>query len=249
MDNYASPHPALLMDGVPFNSSAIMDVLRLNRHMPMIVKELLLNHTLKDIKLEEEFECKLLNDFRIENNLASDESFISFLSSNYLNEALLKQDLYRPYRVVRYREERWGPRANSLYLENKDRYDLITYRRLQSTNPDVMQEVFFRLKDKEESWESMASQFPGAPPNANAQHGPLPVSKVEAPLLEVLRKAGPGNVARPIQINNQIVVSELESLQPCRFDDELRSLILREEFDKWLEEECKKMLNHLELPS
>lgn len=241
--------PALWLADRPVNSQAVMDVLRLNQQLPMLVKELVLNNTLADVALEEGQEQRLLMEFRTQQKLESDDSYLDFLNRNHLNERLLRQSLSRPHRVVRYREERWGPRANSLYLKHKDRYDRITYRRLQSTNADVMQEVFFRLKDREDSWETLARQFPGASRDADARIGPVPVGQVESPLLNALRKAGPGTVIRPLSMQGQVVVAELERLDASRFDDDLRTQILREEFERWLEEECSKMLSKLKIPA
>jgi len=241
--------PALWLDDIPFNSTAVLDVLRLNKQLPMLVKELVLNHTLKDVALERGQADEMIAQFRAEQKLDEDEAFLDFLNRNHLDESLLKSSLSRPHKIVRFREERWGPRANSLYLKHKDRYDQITYRRLQSSNADVMQEVFFRLKDREDSWESLAKHFPGAKADSDARFGPQPVSKVEAPLVDALRRAGPGTVIRPINLKGQVVVAELEQLEASRFDENLRTLILREEFDQWLEEECSKMLSKLQVPA
>ena len=147
----------------------------------------------------------------------------------------------------KYREERWDPwQIHS--PKNKEKYDLINYRRLQSSNPDVMQEVFFRLKDKEESWETIAQQFPEAPKDADARQTAIPASQIEAPLLAALRRAGPGVVLRPLQIDaTTVVVTELESIETNSFDEKLQNLIIREEFESWMQSECNRMLNKLQV--
>jgi parvulin-like peptidyl-prolyl isomerase len=106
----------------------------------------------------------------------------------------------------------------------------------------VMQEVFFRLKDREESWESLAQQFSRGDTSATGRVGPVPVGTVEEPLLTALRQQGPGRVCRPISLGEQVVVAELEAFQPSEFNEELRTRILRDEFERWLQEECSKML-------
>ena len=55
-----------------------------------------------------------------------------------------------------------------------------------------MQEVFFRLKDKEDSWETMAHQFPGTPANADALQQGIPASQIEAPYWLRCARQGPG---------------------------------------------------------
>ena len=241
---------ALWLDDQPVTTAEVMAVLCKERKLPELVKNLVLDRTLSQVMLGPEREAELVLNFRAQQKLESDEAFADFLQKNHISVTLLKQSLSRPHRVVQFREERWGPRANSLYLKHKDRYDRIKYRRLQSDNADVMQEVFFRLKDKEDSWESMARQFPGAPANADALQQAIPAAQIEEPLLAALRKAGPGVVIRPLRLDARtVVVAELESIEASRFDDELRTLILRQEFDSWLQEECSRMLNKLQVPA
>jgi len=241
--------PVLLLDDQPITADQLLGLLRRQGQIPSLVRELVLDQALATVQLSPEEEEQHLQAFRSERQLESEEAFVGFLQASALDEQLLRQMVTRPERVVRYREERWGPRANSLYLKHKERYDLVTYRRLQCGNADVMQEVFFRLKDREESWESLAQQFAGGDPNATGRVGPVPVGSLEEPVLSALRQQGPGRVCRPISLGDQVVVAELEAFQPSEFNEELRTRILREEFETWLQEECSKMLNKVTYPA
>ena len=241
---------ALWLDDEPISISKVMAVLRKERKLPELVRNLVLDKVLSQTKINPEHEVELINDFRQQQQLEDDEAFANFLQKNHINEELLQQILSRPIRVVQFREERWGPRANSLYLQQKESYDKIYYRRLESSNADVMQEVYFRLKDEEESWETLARQFHGAPANADARCNAIPAREIETPLLAALRKSGPGVVCRPLQLNsNTVVVAELERIESSQFDEELRTIILRKEFENWLEEESSRMLNKLQVPA
>jgi len=239
---------ALIAAGHPIGSAELIAVLRRSGQLPNVLREWLLDHSLAEVELDAGHDEQLLSDFRQTNGFEEEDAFQRFLQQRQLDEALLKQSLSRPHRVVRYREERWGPRANSLYLQNKDRYDRIVYRRLQSIDADVMQEVYFRLKDGEESWESLARQFHPTNPAAEGRLGPLPVADVEPALLEELRRAGLNKVIKPMQLGQDIVVAQLEELLPAEMNDELRQQLLRDAFDEWLADECSKMLNKLEFP-
>jgi len=241
--------PALLLDEQPINSCAVLSVLRRQGQITNLVRELILDQALAEVEITAEEQAELVNAFRVEQKLESEEAYLGFLQTRHLTEDLLSQMVTRPQRVVRYREERWGPRANSLYLKHKERYDLITYKRLQCGNADVMQEVFFRLKDREESWESLAQQFAGGNSSATALVGPIAVSGLEEPVLKAMRQMGAGKVCRPISLGDQVVVVELEKFEPSEFNEELRTRILREEFETWLQEECSKMLSKVSYPA
>jgi len=239
------PATALWLDEKPISVSSVLDVLRSKEQIKLLVYELILNETLSDIKLDPHFEAELIENFRNERSLESDEAFQDFLDKRQLTDLLFKNMLTRPYKVIQYREERWGPRANSLYLKHKDSYDMITYRRLQSSNADVMQEVFFRLKDQEDSWETLARQFPGAKPDADARIGPIPVTQIDPVIVEALRRCNPDTVLSPLLVQDQVVVMQLEKFEASKLDDNVRAQIIRKEFDEWLRDECSKALSKL----
>jgi hypothetical protein len=232
----------LALDNHEIKSKEIIDILRRQGNMQPLITELILERALSEVELSSEEESQELQKFRENNNLESEEAYVDYLQANHLNEGLLLQIVTRPTRVIRYREDRWGPRANSLYLKHKEQYDLITYKRLQCKDQDVMQEIYFRLKDNEESWESLAAQLTGGAASS-ATIGPVPVANLEGSLLTAMRHFGPRHVCKPISLDSQVVVAELVQFNPSEFNDELRTDILRREFEAWLMEESKKMMN------
>ena len=119
------------IDNEKIANSEVLQILRKTGQIPMLVKNLILEKELSKIHLGAELENQLIDDFRKERKLLDDESFLDYMASRHLDEELLKQMLSRPELIIRYREERWGPRSQSLYLKHKDRYDLVNYRRLQ----------------------------------------------------------------------------------------------------------------------
>lgn len=238
--------PVLRVDDQPIDGAELLNLVRRIGQLPALLREWLLDQAMADVRLDPGEDDRLVQELRDSQGLNSEEAFTAFLQQRQLTEDLLRQSLSRPHKVVRYREERWGPRANSLYLQHKDQYDRIRYRRLQSIDADVMQEVYFRLKDGEESWESLARQFQPGNPEADGMQGPLPVAQVEAPLLAELHRAGPGRLLKPLQIGGEVVVAQLEEVLPAEFNEELRTQLLRDAFDAWLAEECSRMLNKLE---
>ena len=239
---------AMWINETPLSADEVVKLIRQQGAIPRLVQDWILDNTLAQINIDPEIKQNLLNDYRKSNQLTSNEAYADHLQNRHIDESLLIKILSRPLQVVHYREERWGPFAQSLYLQHKERFDMVTYQRLESSNGDVMQEIYFRLKDGEESWDGLARQFPGAPTDATALRGPIPVADVEAPVLEALRQSEPGRVARPIQIGSQVIVVALEQFQPSMFGDEVRTALLRQAFDEWIAQECSRMLNKIKFP-
>ncbi len=221
----------------------LLDVLRKQSQMKVMIRDLIIDKELSSIRLDPQEEEGLLREFREKRQLDSEESYRDYLNLSHLDDRLLREMVSKPIKVIRYREARWGQRVKSLYLENKERYDIIIYRRLQSPNHALMQEVFFRLKEEEESWENMAHALNPGNETADPRIGPKCANEIEPMLMAALRQAGVGKIIRPLGFNGQTVVAELEKVQASTFNDELRQRILREKFEEWITKTCRKMLS------
>ncbi len=234
----------MLIDDYEVSGITALNIIRRGGQLTKMIKEIIIDKEVEHIELGPEKESELLNNFRKNEGLESEEEYRDFMKSRILDEYLLTQMICRPSKIVAYREERWGPRANSLYLKYKDRFELVTYNCLGSTDTNVMQEVYFRLKDGEETWEEMGKQF-----NASYLHGPIPIEKVDNTLIEQLRANTLKKICHPFKCGNKWVVSQLISFENKVYDDELRSQILREEFDSWLKEELQRSLKKVTIPT
>ena len=207
-----------------------------------------MDQTLKETKLDEETEKMLLDEYKTNNKLESKNAYEQHLKDRHIDEELLMKALRRPHLVIKYREERWGVHARSIYLKNKERFDLVKYQRLEASNMEIIQEIYFRIKDGEVSWDEMARQFPGAGEMATALRGPEPIVNLEQPIQDVLRKSPPGKIARPIQLEDRSVVVALEKFEPGCFDEKVRTELLRQAFDDWIQQECIRLTKRIRFP-
>ena len=234
-----------LIDNEEIDSQAVVDALRKTGDIKKVLKELLLEKILVDEKVETEEAKEALRKYKEENKLDTEEKYITYLEKKIIDEKLLLEILTRPKKIINYRENRWGQRAKSLYLKYKDDYDMVTFRALQSGNSDVMQEVYFRIKDKEESWDSMARQFYPNQANASAKKGPVPISTVDSKVIAEMKKSGIGRITKPFYVKDKIIIAELEKLEAKRFDENLRKTIINREFESWLDQETTKLTQKL----
>lgn len=239
---------ALWIDDNQITASEAISLIRKQGNIPRLVQEWVLDNTVGHIDIDKNLLAELLGNYRTKNQLHTDAAYTEHLQKRHIDESLLLRMLARPYQVIKYREDRWGPVAESLYIKKKEQFDLVTYQRLESNDLDVMQEVYFRLKEGEEDWEGLARQFPGAADDARALQGPISATDIEKPVLEALRESKPGSISRPIQIGSKAIVVGLENFEPSSFGDKVRESILRQAFDEWLGQECSKMIKKVRFP-
>ena len=127
------------INSIKYGLTEVLNVLRRNQQIPLLIKELALNEIAEGIDLPSETSDNLLSDFKTKNNLTSDDAYDRFLSSNFLNEDLLIHSLERAEKISIFKEETWGPRAQSIYLKSKENYDSITLYLIKAPSEHVMQ--------------------------------------------------------------------------------------------------------------
>ncbi len=229
----------------------IIDVLREKKMVRMIVKDLMVSLALEGIEIDPKIEDEIISKFRKDNKLEKDEEYGKFLENQLLSDSLFRKILIKPQRVVKFREEKWGPRANSLYLKYKDKFDLIIYKRLEANDIDAMKEMYYRIKENEETWDGIAKQlFPNAT-NPTCTIGPVELASVEETLVLAMKELGKGRLSEPFKVLNKEggdrgIMVELVDIIPCKFNNEVRERILRQEFEKWIEEETTKLMSKVE---
>ena len=223
-----------------YSGQEIVNAVRENGYIKKVVSDLLLKEALKSIDVSNDESEEQIAMFAKQQGVDIND-MDSFLSEKGIDYSIAREIAERPLKVVKFREERWGSRVDSLYLDRKEDYDLVTFKALQAHDQDVMQEVYFRLKDGEETWEEMARQIGGGV-QTEYKYGPTPVSKVNDELVKLLRSRGNGRVCRPVKIREIYVVAELEEFVPSKLDDELKTRVLQKEMESWLERECDRAM-------
>ena len=223
----------------------LTDVLRRNNQVLPIARELILDSELSEIVLTDNKVVSLLQKYREENDILDHSKFSAHLKANYLDEESLQRILERAEKVSVFKEEMWGPRAHSLYLQNKEKYDSISFYLLSSPSKDVIQEIYFRVKDGEETWTTMASQLSSPAQSINPKIGPVAVNSVPDIIVRTMRQHGKFTITSPIRHGNSYYIAELLEIQAAGFDSILREKILNQQLQLWLDNACADLANNI----
>ena len=89
-----------------------------------------------------------METFKKANNIQSEDDLKRFTITNYVNIEICSDLAERNVKIEKFREEKWGPQVNSLYLQNKDEFDYVVYHELKSAKTNTLQEIYFRIKTK-----------------------------------------------------------------------------------------------------
>ena len=224
----------------------LVDVLRRNNQIPIVARELILDEAISNIKIPDEKEKVLIKQFRIDNKLEDESSFSSYLKQNYLDSNALQCNLERIEKIAIFKEETWGPRAQSFYLQCKDKYDKISMNIISNPSKDAIQEIYFRIKDGEETWQSMANMLSRNNQPLNYKVGPVAVSAMPEIIVKTMLQHGKSVITTPISHNNTFYIAELLEVHSTKFDATIKEKILSDALDSWLDNAIKDLADNIQ---
>ena len=114
------PEDLLFIDELAVTNTEVVDLLRRQGAIPRMVREWILDRTLRETPLEATFQQKLLTEYRNTQKLIDNESYAAHLQQRHIDENILLKMLSRPHQVVCYREERWGPSRKASIFNTKN---------------------------------------------------------------------------------------------------------------------------------
>ena len=232
------------------NDSELINIIRSANLIKLIAREKILNDLVREIKINQDQYNRAISVYKINNGIDSDIGYTKHAEDMGLSKELIEERILRKVKIDIFKEEKWGARVNSMYLQKKDEYDLITYKCLVSDDGNVMKEVYFRIKDGEETWENMIKQFKGGRKDSRSGViGPIEAGKMEKGLMDALKKAGKGNIIGPIQMKSGIAVVELVEIKPKTIDKKLIVDIINREYESWLEQETEQIIKNVNYKS
>ena len=173
-----------------------------------------------------------------------ERSLVDVLLERHWDESDLDLHLHLPEALKRFALARFGPGLEEEFLSAKGRHDQIMYSLVRTRDLGLVQELWIRLEEGEASFLDIAEEF-GEGPEAKRKGliGPMPIGQLHPPeLAELLRSMKVGQVHPPIQLGDWHVLLRLESLQPSRFDENMRTHLLDAQLNNFLEERVQLRL-------
>ena len=156
-------------------------------------------------------------------------------------------------------QQHWfGPAATSLFLKRRAGLDQVVFSLLQLHDAELAQELYFRLQAGEADFPQLAHHSNGPERDQGGRLGPLHLAQLSPLVTELLRRARPGEVLPPLELDDgQILLLRLDLLMPARQSEAIQSQLEQELYTSWLEGEQQRLLAetpaagatlHLQLP-
>lgn len=208
--------------------------------LPLLRSEVA-SRVLDQVILSEEESQAALQAWCQRQGIANDESLARHCQTQGMSIDDVRWQAELPVKIDQHSLAQYGHRAEQRFLERKSGLDRVVYSLIRVEDPGLAQELYLRVSEGEASFADLATTHSqGHEKTTRGVVGPAPLSQAHPTLVELLRSGSAGQIFPPLRIENWWLVVRLEELIPACFDDAMKSLMSRELFEAWLNEEVTK---------
>lgn len=185
----------------------------------------------------------IVKQFCASNGISTDEQFKNFLNSKGLTRKTFEDSLIKPIAIENYKKDRWMNENDGYYYDNKEEFDEITFKLIILANNNLAQEIYFRLNDKEKSWEEICEWLGVSPEQLNC--GPLRRKNIDMKVRDIIASMDIGEISKPFAFNSGFAICEIINKKDGKPDEKTKEEIMNERFDMMIAIEVQKALSQL----
>ncbi len=216
--------------------------------LPQLYRELLIDQAISTVNCSSEELQQAQEQYYLANNLADESQRQAWLQAYGMTQMQLENLATRALRVEKFKLATWGNKLESHFLTQKLHLDQVVYSLLRTRDMPTAQELYFRIKAKEQPFAELAREFSQGPEaQSGGLIGPMVLSQPHPQLAAKLRASQPGELLPPTRLGEWFVIVRLEQMLPAKLDESTRKKLLDGLFKSWLEESLQKLQSQPQL--
>ena len=156
------------------------------------------------------------------NKIESEDSLNNWQNLNGLSDESWEVFIVRKWQWSFWCKTNFEDKISNYYLERKSYLDMIEYSLIRVKNKNLANELFLRIKEKEEKFEDIATKYSeGAEKNTNGHIGPVPLGNSHPLLAHLLQITEEGKVCSPRLIDDWWVILRKDKLFNTSLNNEI----------------------------
>ena len=239
----------LEVDNQVYTAEDLVPLLTQYQMLPKLAQEILTDKAIAEIKCSEEENTRIFEQFCQQNQLTSEEQVQQWLDKQGLNREQLQNLITKKLRIDKYKQETWGDQVDAHFIKRKSQLDRVVYSLIRVEKPEVAQELYFRIKDNENTFSALAMEYSqGTEAQTGGLIGPVEINAPHPKIAQILATCQPGQLVPPTRVGEWIVIIRLENYLSAKLDNPMRQRMLDELFGRWLNEAIQQKVSFLPSP-
>ncbi|MDZ8139681.1 MAG: peptidylprolyl isomerase [Nostoc sp. DedQUE04] len=209
--------------------------------LPQLCRLVIIERAIAPFELTPSEKLGVIEQFYQNNQLTTPEAQAKVLKHYSMSLEQLEAVAMRELRIEKFKQATWGTKLESYFLQCKSQLDKVIYSLIRTSDAEVAQELYFRIKAGEQTFADCASLYSqGQEAQTGGMLGPVPINQPHPAIAQKLTISQPGQLWPPMKLDEWFVIVRLEKLIPAQLDDAMRSTLLNHLFETWLAEEISK---------
>jgi parvulin-like peptidyl-prolyl isomerase len=240
-ENFQSVNPSVLGDR-PLEASELLALLTQYQMLPQFLKERLIDQATQDIVLTAEEEALALEQFFAQQKVKDEAQREAWLKYHRMSLEQLAAQARRRIKLEKFKQLTWNGSIEADFLKLKPQMDRFICSIIRTRNIELAQELYFRLKEGEQTFASLAPEYSEGPEGqTSGLVGPVSASGLHPKLVQILSNSRPGQLWPPQRLEEWCIIVRLEQYLPAQLDEAVRQQLLQRRFQEWLEQQLQKI--------
>ncbi|MBD2504278.1 peptidylprolyl isomerase [Anabaena azotica] len=224
-------------------ASEILPLLANYQLLPQLLRELIIDEAIAAIDCQPEELAQAKQRFYAEKQLTQVSDIQAWLTQQGLTIEKLDNIITRKIKLEKYKQATWGPKLDAYFFQLKGKLDRVIYHLLRTQDAGLVQELYFRLQAKEQSFAEVAQKYSQGPEaQTGGLVGPVEQSTLHPAMVQLLSNCQPGQISPPTRIAEWFVIVRVEKFIPAQLDEPMKARLLNELFEGWMQEQQKQVV-------
>lgn len=218
--------------------------------MPQFMRGRVIDQAIAQISCTEAERQTAIAQYLQQHQLTSPKAREAWLHNQGISLEQMEELAIRPLLLNKFKLATWGHKTAAYFLAHKQSFDRVIYSMLRTKDRGMAQEIYFRIKEGEQSFSELARQYSQGPEmHTGGVLGPMPLSKPHPAIAKVLSISQPGQLWGPLRLEDWFVIIRLEKFFPAKLDESMRDRLVNELFETWLQEQLHQLSDKDEQPT
>jgi hypothetical protein len=228
---------AIQIGSKSMDTATLVEKLLQYRLLEKLVQETVIDSLIEEVACDQ---AVAYEDFCRKKQLQSEEQRQQWRKQAHFTPAQMMAEAVREYRLHRFKEDTWGDRLQTYFLQRKRQLDRVVYSMIRVKDADLAQELYFQLSDDGVNFSDIARQYSeGKEAQTGGLVGPVELSVPHPTLAKILQVSYEGQLWPPTRIGDWLIIVRFEKMVPAHLDEAMRQRLLHEQFQALLQEQMQ----------
>ncbi|MCU0549647.1 MAG: peptidylprolyl isomerase [Leptolyngbya sp. Prado105] len=186
------------------------------------------------------------DEFRLTHQLEKAADTIAWLEAEMITAEEWEAGIRDRLLTTKLKDVMFGAEVERVFIENRVNFDQVSLYQIVVPYGQLAQELFYQIEEREISFFEAAHLYDIDPKRRQScgYEGKLYRWSLPPELAAIVFGASSGELLRPVQLNDNHHVILVDRLMDAELSDELRTEILDNLFEEWMQGELNYLINH-----